>query len=151
MEHKRLSLEKQLTEAEENLHIIEERISEIADLKEIPLQWTKNKRKFETKIAELKEQLLKLTEQPVASTPATQPSPSEHEQHRESQLMNCEPHVKIYRDMLRREVSERVLLIKGEAKMGKSNLLRVFRRIGEQEKQANCALVDIRTSVKSIL
>jgi hypothetical protein len=59
--------------------------------------------------------------------------------------MNRKGEVRLYRQMLGQEIPERVTLIEGVAKMGKSRLLREFRRIARQEYKVPCALVDIRT------
>jgi len=58
-------------------------------------------------------------------------------------LMNGEEQVKLFRQVVNGDRSERVLLIQGAAKMGKSHLMREFRRISREERQMPCALVDI--------
>lgn len=67
---------------------------------------------------------------------------------RDTILMDRQDEIRLYKQMIRQEVPKRVLLIKGEPKMGKSHLMRELRRIAQQERQL-CALVDIRTRGQS--
>jgi hypothetical protein len=69
--------------------------------------------------------------------------------HRDTIMMDRKDEIRLYRQILNRQVSKRVLLIKGGPKMGKSQLMREFRRIAQQERQFPCALVDIRTRGQS--
>lgn len=83
--------------------------------------------------------------EPVAA-PA---DPPPRARRREKVLMNRKSEVRLYRRMLNQEVRERILLIEGAPKMGKSRLLREFRWIARHEKRIPCALVDIRTRGRS--
>jgi hypothetical protein len=59
-------------------------------------------------------------------------------------LIDRHPAVALLHAMLTGQRPEHILRLTGEAKMGKSHLLRRYRRTAQHEHQARCALIDLR-------
>jgi hypothetical protein len=60
-------------------------------------------------------------------------------------IIDRQPAINLYRAVLEGERRECILRLIGESKMGKTHMLRVYRHIAEQEYNARCAVIDLRS------
>lgn len=64
-------------------------------------------------------------------------------------LIDRIPTLELFRAMLDGAQHERILRVTGTEKMGKTRLLREYRRIAEQDYHTRCALIDLRSKLQN--
>jgi hypothetical protein len=67
----------------------------------------------------------------------------------ETFLIDRIPAIKIFSDMLDETSNKRILRIIGAEKMGKSRLMREYRKLTLEKWMGNCALIDLRLTFQS--
>lgn len=67
----------------------------------------------------------------------------------ETFLIDRIPAIKLFSDMLEGKSNNRILRIVGAGKMGKSRLLREYRKLTLEKKAGDCALIDLRSKFQN--
>ena len=141
-------LQRQISEVEGNLRLIEERKAEFVDFTAIPLDLVKNEKRLQDQLEELRQRFKKLSN---AATPEQSASGLSPEAKITKVYVDRDEEKKLFRDMIYGKTEIHILLIEAESGMGKTILLDQFEEISEGFKRARVNFKDASYSLGQIL
>ena len=139
-------LQKQLSEIDTNLKLIDERISEYAIPTAVPIDLIKSQRSLQKRQAELRQRLQELTAPPAPGATRLSSPADVKKIH-----VDRDEEKELFRKMIHRETTIHILLLEAEGGMGKTILLDQFWAISEGLKRTRIDFKNAGYSLGQIL